>query len=443
MSKPALAAAGFLVVAIIGGLIYLGIRPAEVPGGKELGGKAPIDPSDPALQSLSVEEAEATITPREIRDHIAWLASDEMQGRDTPSPELEKAAGYIASEFKRLGLRGIGDAGGHFHWWEYHESEVPNVVGLLEGGDPKLKDEVVIVGGHMDHIGMQGREAMNGADDNASGTTGVLELAEAFASLKARPKRSILFVTFSGEEKGLLGSGAYVKRPSVPLESSVAMFNFDMIGRSQDGYLFLGGTGTSPAFSAMIESAQKGLGLRLETSRGGLAPSDSANFHKAGLPVLFFFTNVHADYHGPDDIVDKINAEGEAAILKFGFRIIRETADRPARLPLERIEETALPKDFQERLKERNAPKERRPKLGVKRDDDQEGFVVFEVEPGTPAAAAGILKGDVLVRVGGFTIASYDDLRTALAAVKFGDRVEVLIRRNGSDQILLVTFPHE
>jgi hypothetical protein len=426
-----------VVLAILGALIYVGTRPPAAPEGRDLGGVAPVDPTDPAPSSLEPGAAEATLTAREVRAHIGFLASDEMKGRDTPSPELEKAAGYVAGEFRRLGLRTS------FQWYEYHLASVPNVIGILEGSDPALKGQAVIVGGHMDHIGMQGREAMNGADDNASGTTAVLELAEAFASMKTRPKRSIVFLTFSGEEKGLKGSEAYVEQPAFPLESCVAMFNFDMVGRSQDGYLFIGGVGTSALFPTMMSEAQKGLDLKIETAPGGLAPSDSANFHKKGMPVLFFFTNVHADYHGPEDIVDKINAEGEVAILRLGFRMIREAADRPERLPFTKLEETALPKDFQERLKERDAPKARKPKLGVKRDEDQAGFVIAQVEAGSAAEAAGIERGDLIVEVAGRAISSYDDLRAAMESVKFGDTVAVLYRRSGTEATVQVRIPHE
>jgi len=439
MGRAARIAIPAAIVALIAMLIYVGTRPA-VSSSKSLGGGlAAPDPADPAPGSLDPAAAEATITPREIRDHIAWLASDEMKGRDTPSPELERAAQYVAGEFKRLGLQPVGN--GYFHWWTYGTELAPNALGLLEGSDPVLKSQVVIVGGHMDHIGVQGREVMNGADDNASGTTGVLELAEAFASMKVRPKRSILFITFSGEEKGLKGSEAYVANPPLPLEACVAMFNFDMIGRSVDKYLFIGGVGTSSEFPSMMKKANEGLDLMIETAPGGLAPSDNSNFHKKGMPVLFFFNNVHADYHRPDDIVDKINAEGEAAILKLGFRMIRATADLAERLPFTRIEKVALPHDFQERLRLRDAPAARRPRLGVMRDDDQPGFVIMRVDIGSPAAAAGFERGDVIVKIGERDVASYDDLRAAMEGVKFGDTVVVRVRRGSDERSVDVRFP--
>jgi hypothetical protein len=399
---------------------------------------------DPKPGTLTAEEAEKTLTAAEVKKHIGTFASDEFGGRDTPSPGLTKAAEYIAAEFKRLGLKGVGDDGGHMKMWEYRGKKVPNCLGLLEGSDPKLKDEVVIVGGHMDHIGTQGREVMNGADDNASGTTGVLELAEAFASMKTPPKRSILFMTFSGEEKGLLGSRAYVNDPAIPLEKCVAMINLDMIGRSKDDYLFIGGLGTSEAFPEMVKKAAEGLDFKLETHPGGLAPSDNTNFHQKGLPVLFFFTHVHADYHGADDVVDKINAEAEAKILKMAFRIVREVGDRDQRPPFTRNNQQALPKDFNERMMERfgggPAPRADRVRLGIQADEVDEGLKITELTEGGAAQKAGLKAGDVVTKLGDATVTDLADLRTALRKLKFGDTARVKVLRDGKELEVDVKF---
>ncbi len=403
------------------------------------------DAADPKPGTLTADEAEKTLTAAEVKKHIGFFASDELGGRDTPSEGLTKAAEYIAAEFKRLGLKGVGDDGGHIKSWEYNGEKVPNCVGLLEGSDDKLKDEVVIIGGHMDHIGMQGREVMNGADDNASGSTGVLELAEAFASMKTRPRRSILFLTFSGEEKGLLGSAAYVKDPAVPLAKCVAMFNLDMIGRSKDDYLFIGGVGTSEPFPTMVEKAAEGIGLKIETHPGGLAPSDNTNFHLKGLPVLFFFTNVHADYHNADDVVDKINAEGEAKILKLAFRIVRATADRDERLPFTKNASQALPKDFNERMGERfggggGAPARNRVQLGVQTDEVDEGVKITGLTEGGAAAKAGLKAGDIITKLGETKIADVTDLRAVLRKLKPGDAVKVTVLRDGKEESAEVKF---
>ena len=402
------------------------------------------DDSDPKPATLTAEEAEKTLTAAEVKKHIAFFASDELGGRDTPSEGLTKAAEYIAAEFKRLGLKGVGDEGGHIKSWDYRGTKVPNCAGLLEGSDDKLKEEVVVIGGHMDHIGKQGREVMNGADDNASGSTGVLELAEAFASMKTRPRRSILFLTFSGEEKGLLGSAAYVKNPAVPLEKCVAMFNLDMVGRSKDDYLFIGGVGTSEPFPKMVEKAADGLGLKIETHPGGLAPSDNTNFHQKGLPVLFFFTNVHADYHNADDVVDKINAEGEAKILKLAFRIVRDTADRDEKLPFTKNASQALPKDFNERMGERfgggAAPARNRVQLGVQTDEVDEGVKITDLTEGGAAAKAGLKAGDIITKLGETKIADVTDLRAALRKLKFGDTSKVSVLRDGKEETVDVKF---
>lgn len=403
----------------------------------------PQDRKDPEPGTLSVEEAEATLTAAEVKEHIGFFASDELGGRDTPSPGLDKAAEYIAAEFKRLGLKSVAKDGGHILKWTHRRAEVPNCAGLLEGSDEKLRDEVVIVGGHMDHIGTQGREVMNGADDNASGSTGVLELAEAFASLKVRPKRSVLFLTFSGEEKGLLGSRAYVSDPAIPIEKCVAMFNFDMIGRSQDDYLFIGGTGTSEAFPAMIDKAKDGLGLDLETAPGGLAPSDNTNFHQKGLPVLFFFTNVHPDYHGPDDTVEKINADTQVKVMRLGFRVILETANRDERIPFTRDARQALPKNFNEKMQERfggGPGAAARVRLGIQGEEADGGVRITELVDGLPAKKAGLQVGDVILSLGDKAVKTMSDLRKSLATLKFGDATKVVVKRNGSEETVEVKF---
>ncbi|HSE36912.1 MAG TPA: M20/M25/M40 family metallo-hydrolase, partial [Blastocatellia bacterium] len=199
-----------------------------------------------------------------------------------------------------------------------------NVVGVIPGSDPQLASEYVVIGAHYDHLGLGGPESLaanpegqihHGADDNASGTTGLLEIARSLASERGKLKRSVMFIAFSGEELGLLGSGAYTKNPIIPLSKTVAMLNMDMIGRLRDGSLHVGGAGTSPTWKPLLEklngsapptasaAGSNGSGgrFKLGLSDDGFGPSDHQSFYVRDVPVLFFFTGTHDDYHKPSD----------------------------------------------------------------------------------------------------------------------------------------------
>jgi hypothetical protein len=210
---------------------------------------APAPVSVPLSASgLTAEQAAATITPQDVYARIEFLASDRMRGRNTPSPELEIAASYLVNQYKLWGLQPGGENGTFYQWWPFRGRgaaagtagvPVPNVVAVLPGSDPALRNEYVVLSAHMDHVGVgravNGDSIYNGADDDASGTTGLLEVAEAFARMGVRPRRSIVFLHVSGEEKGLLGSAWYAEHPTVPLAQTVANVNVDMIGRNDPG----------------------------------------------------------------------------------------------------------------------------------------------------------------------------------------------------------------
>ena len=206
-----------------------------------------------------------------------------------------------------------------------------NVVGFLEGRDPVLKDEWIVVGGHHDHVGGyagEGDTIFNGADDNASGASGVMELAEAFASLRSRPRRSLVFMTFGAEEVGLLGSRALVEQEKIPIERLVFMLNFDMIGRNPDDpvEVFSGG---HAGFDRIVEEANASLGLELDLSG---VPSDAYSdyypFYKRGIPFAYFFTGLHEDYHQVDDHADRLAYGRMERIVRLAYRTLAVIADR-------------------------------------------------------------------------------------------------------------------
>jgi Zn-dependent M28 family amino/carboxypeptidase len=218
----------------------------------------------------------------------------------------------------------------------------PNVVGILEGSDPRLKSEYVILSAHMDHVGVgrpvNGDSIYNGADDDASGTTAVVEAAEAFAQLQPRPKRSIIFLTVSGEEKGLWGSAYFADHPPVPVGDIVADLNSDMVGRNWKDTIVVIGKEHSDLGATLnrVGAAHPELNMQpiddIWPQENFYSRSDHYNFAKKGVPILFFFNGTHADYHRPSDSVDKIDAEKESRIVKLVFYLgldVANAANRP------------------------------------------------------------------------------------------------------------------
>ncbi len=296
-----------------------------------------------AAKEAAFERALASIEAADLTRHGALLSLDELKGRDGGSEGEKLAAFYIASEFRRLGLKPGGLDGTYFQPFTTRKKlESNNVIGLLPGTDPELKNEYIVVGGHYDHIGVNREgEICNGADDNASGSSAVLEVAEAF--LLHPPRRSVLFMAFGAEEQGLLGSAHYCAHPIYPLAQTVAMVNLDMIGRSKDDYLFIGGAGTSPVFRPLIEELNQQFDFNLEIKNGGGAPSDNMQFFLRGIPVLFLFTGIHPDYNQPSDDWNRINLAGLEKIARFAFSAAMHLANRDERPEFVRDSDFALP----------------------------------------------------------------------------------------------------
>lgn len=291
-----------------------------------------------------------SITPEAMHARIYFLASDALRGRDTPSPGLEAAAAYLVSEYRRLGLRPAGDREGFYQRYpfrprgagpEVEESFPPNVVALLPGSDPQLRGEYVILSAHFDHVGIgrpvNGDSIYNGADDNASGTAALVEVAKAFASLAEPPRRSILFLHVSGEEHGLLGSRWYSDNPTVPIGQIIANINVDMISRNAPDSIVVIGKNYS-TLGSVVDAAgarQPELGL---TVSDDLWPqerffyrSDHFNFARLEIPSLFFFSGVHEDYHRPSDTVDRIDPDKAARVARLIFYTVQDIANEPAR----------------------------------------------------------------------------------------------------------------
>ncbi|PIP54618.1 MAG: hypothetical protein COX07_04335 [Bacteroidetes bacterium CG23_combo_of_CG06-09_8_20_14_all_32_9] len=317
-----------------------------------------------------------------------------------------------------------------------------NVVSILEGTDSILKNEYIVIGAHYDHLGMGGQESgsrmpdttavHNGADDNASGVAGILELARVFAASPAKPKRTLIFVSFSGEEMGLLGSKQFVKEPPFPLKSIKAMFNFDMIGRikNEDPTLSVGGTGTSAETDSLIKLFDKDLPFTVTKSPEGYGPSDHASFYKNDIPVFFFFSGMHDDYHTPLDDVEKINFPQETNILKFSYQLINSVANLDKSLTFKEAGS-----------KEENRSPGYKVTLGIIPDvvgSGNKGLSVDGVKKGGPAETGGIKKGDIITAINGLPVTNIYDYMTRLNTLNKGQIVEVEVLREGEKKIFKV-----
>jgi hypothetical protein len=375
------------------------------------------------------------------------------------------------------------------------ESPSFNVVGILPGNDPKLKDEAIVIGAHYDHLGRGGEGSLapregdihHGADDNASGVAGLLELARMFSSQAQRPRRTIVFIAFGGEEEGLLGSDYYVNHPIVPLANTIAMINMDMIGRLKDQKLIIGGLGTAPEWRPMIQSENSIDSMRtaainqtwnqpvsadtrlkvdpkgssegfpivigangtavvtadlravppvydapftLTLNEDGYGPSDHSSFYAKQIPVLFFWTGTHDDYHKPSDTADKINYEGEARIVSFIARIVRDI-DKSDKRPTY----TVAKSDSQGRSTGFRVYLGTIPNYA----DASDGLKLDGVRDDSPAARAGLKAGDKVVKLAGREVKNVYDYTYALGEMRAGQEYEIEVMRDGRRLSMKIT----
>ena len=319
---------------------------------------------------------------------------------------------------------------------------VRNVVGVLPGRDPALRHEAVVVGAHYDHLGhgefsslapSKRGEVHNGANDNASGTAGILELARVFGN--ASPgRRTLVLIAFSAEEAGLGGSSEYVRQPTGIAPDTVAMINLDMIGRLEDGELIVFGAETSPDFPRLVSSASSGIDLDATFVEGGHAPSDQTSFYAQDIPVLFFFTGSHIEYHTPDDDPDLVNAAGTVSVLQTVYRTTRALLDAPraplvkAGSPLGHGGATGAPGYG--------------PYLGTIPDFSggrEPGVLLQGVRQRSPADIAGLRAGDRIVAFDGAEIANLEEYSVLLFEARAGDAVSIVVLR-GDDRITTVAI---
>ena len=346
-----------------------------------------------------------------------------------------------------------------------------NIIGILEGSDPVLKNEAIVIGAHYDHLGRGGEgslapkegEVHHGADDNASGTAGLLELARIFAA--HRPRRTIVFAAFSGEEEGLLGSNYYVNHPAVPLANTIAMINMDMIGRMKENKLVIGGVGTAPEWRPIIETANLLQSVTVSATRtsprapgfpmvvasngrpivttdrskqfvitmneDGFGPSDHSSFYAKQIPVLFFWTGTHEDYHKPSDTADKINYTDHSRIIAVVANIVRELDSADKRPTYTVAKSPAAGRSTGFRVYLGTVPNY---------SDSNEGLLLDAVREDSPAAKAGLKAGDRIVKLAGRDIRNVYDYTAALGEMKADNEYEVELLR-GSARLTLKLTP--
>lgn len=356
-------------------------------------------------------------------------------------------------------------------------NEVPayNVIGVLEGSDPALKNEHIVIGAHYDHLGRGGEgsgslapnsgDIHHGADDNASGTAGLLELARLFSAQRPRLKRTVIFIAFGGEEEGLLGSNYYVNHPIMPLANTVAMINMDMIGRMKDRKLVIGGVGSAKEWREIIAQANAAPSMSVTANSGsssgngvpivvsangrtimtvdprgtfeltlnedGYGPSDHSVFYGKQVPVLFFWTGTHNDYHKPSDTFDKINYNDEVRILSLVARIVREVDGAEKRVTYTTARSAPAPRTGGFRVYLGTIPNYA---------DSSDGLLIDGVRDDSPAAKAGMKTGDRIVKIGDREVKNVYDYTYALGEMKAGQEYVIEVLR-GKERLSLRVTP--
>ena len=382
-----------------------------------------------------------------IKEDVTFLASDALEGRQTGTDGEKKAANYIANRFKELGLEAKGTEG-YLQPFTFKPKTKPhdevkfdvngdgtitgnNVIGFVDN----KAENTIIIGAHFDHLGFGGEGSLyrdsikavhNGADDNASGVSVLLNLA---AKLKEKnTNNNYLFMAFSGEEMGLLGSNYFVKNPTIETKKVSYMINMDMVGRmKKDSTLAVYGTGTSPIFKQVLKSHNDN--FKLIQQESGVGPSDHTSFYLADIPVLHFFTGQHEDYHKPGDDSEKLNYDGMYLISDYIFNIITDLDDN-GKLA------------FRKTKNESESTPRFKVGLGVIPDYlyDGKGMRIDGVSENKPAQKAGIKKGDIVIKLGDSTITNMMGYMRALSIFEKGNSTKVIVKRGDKEVEKVINF---
>ena len=389
---------------------------------------------------VALAQLPAVFSEKRMLKDIKVLASDKMAGRGLGTPALDEAANYIAEEFKKAGLQPGGDGNSYFQTWTENAGlpmgkiQLKNVIGILPGKKVQWREQSVVVAAHYDHLGRgwpdvhKGDEGKihYGADDNASGVAAMLYLVKELQGVNTN--NNYLFIAFSGEEMGLLGSNYFVKNPTVDLEKVNYMLNMDMVGRLNDeNTIAVHGVGTSPIFKQVL-FANKG-NLVVKEHESGVGPSDQTSFYLMDIPVLHFFTGQHEDYHKPSDDAEKLNYEGMASITSFIESVITDL-DNDGKLA------------FRKTKNESEEVPAFKVTLGVVPDYlfNGKGMRIDGVSEDKPAQKAGMQKGDIVVKMGEYEVIDMMSYMKSLGKFEKGTSTKVTINRNDELIELDVTF---
>lgn len=387
--------------------------------------------------------AQQVAEPPRLLDDIKTLTEDRLQGRATGSPGADLAASYLARRFSEVGLQPA--AGGWFQSFTIGRDAPAvrqsksgglvgkNVIGILPGRDPVLRNQTVVLGAHYDHLGVGGFGSLdpdstglvhNGADDNASGVAGLIQVAARLAA--SPPARTVVFIAFSGEELGLLGSAHYVKEPIYPLAGTLAMVNLDMVGRLRNGRLIVYGARSAKEFPALLDSLNWYAGFDLKAQGDGYGPSDQSSFYAAKRPVLHLFTDLHEDYHRTTDDWQKVNLDGLKRVADFTLGLVTALANR--RGPLTFLD---LPTPLPAHTASPPATPGYGAYLGTVPDmtGAPGGVRLVGVRTGSPAEKAGLRGDDIITRIGTTETPDLQAMTEALRSHRPGDTVEIVVRR--------------
>ncbi|MCO5259856.1 MAG: M20/M25/M40 family metallo-hydrolase [Crocinitomicaceae bacterium] len=426
--------------------------PMFSPDGKKIvfaSNRIPENPKETNVYIADWVETDAAevVQDGQLKKHLSYLASDELEGRLTGSKGEEKAANYLAQELKKYGLKPY-EGNSYLQKFNYkvrlnpHDSTSvkdwhgTNVVGVLDNG----AKNTIVIGAHYDHLGRNEHhhstqvnsegQIHNGADDNASGTTALLELARIYSQNKTKEKVNYIFAFFSGEEDGLIGSKHLAESIKSKYPNVSAMINMDMIGRlNHEKSLVVGGFGTSPDFAPIIDKT-KPAGFNITIDSSGVGPSDHTSFYLKDIPVLFFFTGTHMDYHKPSDDEEKINYYGLRMITSYVFRVANQLAEK------DQLTFTKTKVDAGKRAPQYKVT------LGIMPDyaDYGDGLHIDGVVDGKVADKAGVKSGDVLIGIGDCKIKDVYGYMECLSKLQAGDERELIIVRNGQEMKLKAVF---
>ncbi len=380
-----------------------------------------------AAQSIAAgtapHDALKTITDAELFDHVKFLADDAREGREAGKAGGKSAGDYLLEQIQELGLK---PGGPNNQYVQSFRGEMRNILAILPGSDPELAKETVVIGAHYDHVGF-GRRRMgtpnakvyNGANDNASGTAGVLEIAEAMAQLPQTPRRSILFAFWDGEEKGLLGSRHFVQNPTVDLDRIVFAIALDMIGRIEDNHFVLWGTGTAVGLRKLVARNNAVSDLDLEFRVFNLVLSDHQPFFVKDIPVLLPSSGLFPELHRPTDDVERINADGMRRASQLICSLVYDLANRADRMEFAEVSKSEVSRS-PSRTATPPTPHSSDPafKFGFtcqRAPREPAAIIVVRVAADTPAAMAGLQTGDRIYRIGKTSVAELDLASSILA----------------------------